>query len=320
MLFDLRPKECRSELFGREKELDELHRLVRSEWVIILGRRMCGKTSLLKTFLREVNGIYVNLMGVRSIRGFVVELMKVVRTLRIEVNLGLAKISWMRLAEDIFSKLEGRIVGLDEVQELPPNYFLKLLKKLWDTYDIKLVMTGSMMGIISNLLEPKPSSPMYGRVPAILRLRPFTREQSIEFLRRGFAECGVAIHDWEIEEVVENLDGYPGWLTYYGNYRCVRGLTHSEALEEVYREGKLVMVDELKRFLRSRRNYSKYLEILRNLPARWSDLEKKLSINKKVLRDMLRALENAQLIGKVGATYTIPDPILRRAVLELQSP
>ena len=56
MLFSLRPKESRSELFGREEELRELHKLTRTEWVVILGRRMTGKTSLLKTFLRRTAG------------------------------------------------------------------------------------------------------------------------------------------------------------------------------------------------------------------------------------------------------------------------
>ena len=316
-MFDLKPKESRAELFGRERELGLLHRLTRSEWVVVLGRRMSGKTSLLKTFLREVGGVYVNLMGVGSIKGLAYELAKAVKSVRLEFDLRVVRVSWTRLAEDIFARLDGRVVGLDEVQELPANYFLKLLKKLWDTYNIRLVMTGSMMGVLDNLLEPGPGSPMYGRAPAVLRLEPFSREQSYEFLVKGFEECGLRVSKGEVEEAVELLDGYPGWLTYYGNYRCVRGYGHREALEQVYLEGRRVMQEELEMFLRNKRLREKYLDLLRNLPARWSELERKMGVNRKILSSMLKSLEKAMLIKKIGRTYTITDPVLRRLVLEL---
>jgi predicted AAA+ superfamily ATPase len=47
-LFNLNPKEFPRELFGREKGLDELVRLVKARrWIAILGPRMIGKTSLI---------------------------------------------------------------------------------------------------------------------------------------------------------------------------------------------------------------------------------------------------------------------------------
>ncbi|WP_434731909.1 ATP-binding protein [Thermogladius sp. KZ2Tp1] len=317
MLFDLRPKEKREELYGREKELEELHRLTESEWVVVLGRRMTGKTSLLKVFLNEVDGLYVNLAGVRSMRGFVEELMKHARKLNIEITMGPLTISWTRLAEDVFSKLEGRIIGLDEVQELPRNYMLKLLKKVWDTYDVKLVFTGSLVGVITGLLEPTPQSPLYGRQPAKIELKPFPSDVGVEFLEAGFREFDMRPPRLEVEEAVESLGGYPGWLAYYGNMRCVRGLGHREALEQVYSDGKQVLIQELKKFLAGRKNPERYVRLLKLLPAKWSELETALGINAKVLSDMLDSLERAMIIEKKGNTYTIPDPIMRRLVLEL---
>lgn len=318
MLFDLRPKEKRSDLYDREEELEQLHRLTRTEWVVILGRRMSGKTSLLKTFLSEVDGIYINLAGVRSLRGFIEELARHVRDIRLSLSLGPLSVSWTRLAEDIFSHLEGKIIGLDEAQELPSNYALRLFKKIWDTYDVRLVFTGSMMGLLHRLLEPGPSSPLYGRQPARITLRPFTREQSLDFLRRGFQECKMRAREIELEEAVERLDGYPGWLTYYGNARCIRGLGHEEALSYVYNEGKQVLLEELKRFLSTRRNQELYLRLLRFLPATWSQLLRDLQVNPKTLRDALRSLERAMIIEKIGNTYTITDPVMRTLVYELQ--
>jgi len=317
MLFDLKPKENRRELYNRDEELRELHRLTKTEWVVILGRRMTGKTSLLKTFLKEVGGVYINLSGVRSLKGLIEELEKHARKIGLEVSTGLVKISWSRLAEDLFASLDGKIVGLDEAQELPANYALKLFKKIWDTYNIRLVFTGSMIGLLSRLLAPNPSNPLYGRQPATITLKPFTRQQSIKFLEKGFNECKINISYIEIEEAVETLNGYPGWLTYYGNMRCVRKLDHKKALEQVYNEGKQILRKELEKFLDTKRNKQTYIRLLRLLPARWSELLKALNINSKILRDMLKSLEGAMIIEKKGETYTIPDPIMRKLVYEL---
>ena len=47
-----RPKERPEELFGRDSELKEVLRLVRmGSWVVVLGHRMVGKSSLLKVSL-----------------------------------------------------------------------------------------------------------------------------------------------------------------------------------------------------------------------------------------------------------------------------
>jgi len=158
---------------------------------------------------------------------------------------------------------------------------------------------------------------LYGRCPAILRLNPFSKDQSREFLTRGFKECSVPISGEEVNEVIEILNGYPGWLTYYGNFRCIRGFDHQGVLERVYNEGKKVMLEELNRFLRNKKNKVKYIEILENLPARWSELGRKIKVPGKILRDMPKNLQDAMLIEKIGMTYIIPDPVLKKLVLEL---
>ena len=49
LLFDLRPKERPEELFGRDSELEEVLRLVKlGSWIVVLGPRIVGKSSLLK--------------------------------------------------------------------------------------------------------------------------------------------------------------------------------------------------------------------------------------------------------------------------------
>ena len=72
--FDLAPKDTPESLFGRRRELDELTRLIRARrWVVVLGPRMVGKTSLVKAVRRRLRlpGAYVNLWGVRTVHGLV---------------------------------------------------------------------------------------------------------------------------------------------------------------------------------------------------------------------------------------------------------
>ncbi len=59
MLFDIRPKSSRSDLFDREDELREFDRAVDHgrPLTLVLGIRRIGKTSLVKAFLRERKGL-----------------------------------------------------------------------------------------------------------------------------------------------------------------------------------------------------------------------------------------------------------------------
>lgn len=99
-------------------------------------------------------------------------------------------------------------------------------------------------------------------------------------LQRGFLKLDswsilkLIFKEAEIEEAIEKLNGYVGWLTYYGNFRCVRKLSHEEALNETIREGCKVLIDELSHFLRGRQKelYIKVLRLARN-GARWSEIE-----------------------------------------------
>ncbi len=333
MLFDLRPKENPSDLFGRDRELEELRRLINTEWIAVVGARMTGKTSLVKTFLNESSRkgkttFYVNLMGASGLTEFLERLARaagekvVTREVSIKLPLlGIGKAS--RFVEDFFHMLrDGEvIVGLDEVQEMyrSTGQFLKILKLIHDSYpNVRFIFTGSMFGLMHTLLQPKVSSPMYGRKPARVELLPFPREESVRFLRAGFEEVGMRSEEGEIEEAVDMLNGYVGWLTYYGNLRCVRGMGREASLRGVVEEGKKVVKEELENFLKGRDRQA-YLTVLKaaSLGARWAEIRRSLGagFNSKRLSDILRTLTASMLVEKRDRTYVVSDPILRRALL-----
>lgn len=353
-LFDLRPKESPAELYGREEELDEVVGLVKAgRWVAVLGPRFVGKTSLVKAMnpvLEEAGfqAVYVNLWGARRVQGLLEGVARGLSSSRglmdrvkealgriegVSVGPGGVSVSAprrpMRTAWDVFDALGregGRyVVELDEVQELSAvsGYLLKLLANVFNTYrNIVFVFTGSMFGLMKALLEPGPSSPLYGRSPARVFLEPFTREDSAGFLRKGFEEHRLRWIDDSISEAVKRLNGVPGWLTLYGNNVAVRGLDHVEALDETEREGLKIVRDEVEHFLegRDREGHVAALKAAA-VGARWSEVKGAMEtvlgspVNSATVGNVLRSLMAAMLIRKGDGVYRVHDPMLRTLLL-----
>jgi len=356
-LFNLNPKESPNELFGREKELEELIHLIKARrWVAVLGPRMVGKTSLLKvasTKLEKakIKTVYANLWGAKGTSGLlkalasglnyeksILQKIKGVAE-RIEgVSIGPSGIAisiskkpmatiW-DLLEAIGNQTADCVIELDEVQELAAisGRLLKLLANIFNTHpNIVFVFTGSMFGLMKTLLEPEASSPLYGRSPAKLYLQPFEKELAKQFLRKGFEEYNLTINDEMVNEAVERLDGIPGWLTLYGNNVAVRKLPYKKALEETISEGTKIVKDELEHFLEGRDKQA-YLAALKAAatPSRWTEIKgaveiaKASTVNDATIYRILENLKAAMLIYEKEGVYKIDDPMLRTLLLTSQ--
>jgi len=80
MLFSVRPKERREELYDFEKELEELKKGVREcPLTVLVGMRRTGKTSLLKVALSELGNPYVHLDTRSSANSTYRDFMNIVR-------------------------------------------------------------------------------------------------------------------------------------------------------------------------------------------------------------------------------------------------
>ncbi|MCI4373012.1 MAG: ATP-binding protein [Thermoplasmata archaeon] len=355
-LFDLAPKESEDALFGRDREVAELVRLVEARrWVVVLGPRMVGKTSLVKAVRNRLHrpGAYVNLWGVRSVQGLVEGLISGLNeSVSLRTRLaraarrvdgfsagpsGLAvtssrpplKSAW-DLLDLLGSEKRDCLVVLDEVQELSSNAgaLLKLLGNVFNTRpNIGFVFTGSLAGLSRTLLEPATTSPLYGRAPISLSLDPFDRATSAQFLARGAREQGVKLSGDEIAAALDGpLDGTPGWLTLFGNHVAVRRLPPSRALAETVREGKKAAEAELVHFLESR-DVNLYWPALKAIAtgAGWGTVREYMgrasgeSVNDgKVLR-VIRGLEANYLVRQTEGRYVLVDPMVRAFVLEAGS-
>ena len=356
-LFNLNPKEFPKELFGREKELDELVRLVKARrWIAILGPRMVGKTSLIKAANVKlektgVKAIYVNLWGAKGTHGLlnalaqglnkensVLQKIKDIanRTEGVSFGPGGISISLSKRPMTTMWDLLGAIgkqagdcvIELDEVQELSAisGHLLRLLANIFNTHpNVVFILTGSMFGLMKTLLEPRSTSPMYGRSPAKLYLQPFPKEKSSEFLKKGFQESHEATTEKQMEEAVEKLDGIPGWLTLYGNNVAIRKLPHKKAMEETISEGMKITKDELEHFLQGR-DRTTYLATLKvaATSARWREIKAGIETrrnsvaNDATVQNALENLKAAMLINEEEGVYTVKDPMLRTLLLTSQ--
>ena len=136
--------------------------------------------------------------------------------------------------------------------------------------NIKFIFTGSQIGLIKALLQPTSSnSPMYGRPPAEIRLKPFPRKISEAFISSGLKQCRVdPLSQDRLQEVTSKLDGIAGWLTMFGNFYGIRRLEYEKALAKTLSEGQKIALSELENFLKGR-NKSNYMAVLKTIKRYW---------------------------------------------------
>ena len=224
------------------------------------------------------------------------------------------------------------VVAFDEAQELaavPGLRFDSVLAYAYDNFsNLKVVLTGSKVGLLYRFLRfDDPKAPLFGRAVWRIELPYFSKEQSLEFLKRGFEQVQLKVSEKELVEVVEALDGVPGWLSYYGFLR-VQGLSHEAALSEAKARGVQLLLGELESFLRlrplARDRYAAILYALATGARRWSEIkrvaEARLAerIPPKNFTELLNHLLEVGFLVKENDGYTLPDPLIREASLRLQ--
>lgn len=339
MIFDLHPKERLEELVERERDVEYvISQLDYGNWVVLSGQREIGKTSTMKVVInemkrrRKIPGIYLNLRGITSLNSLLSHLLTEINKGKIEwnfhVNVNLiltsAGIEVRRGSRVVNSLVEllnssGEIViGLDEVQELYPvsRQFLEVLGNVFSTNPkVHILFSGSYVGVVETLLNPPSNSPLHGRPPVEVKLEPFTRDESRNFLERGMQEAGVHFDKFE---VIDTLDGIVGWLTLFGNFYALRKLDYATSLKETVEEAKKILQDEFNHFLSRKGNRKLYCEIMRVLKVagRWKEIKRGVEIelgkiDDKEFSSALQNLVKYNFVVKTPEEYRISDPLMR---------
>ncbi|ASJ00208.1 AAA family ATPase [Thermococcus gorgonarius] len=360
MYFDERPKSRREDLYDREGELEGMLASIKHQkpLVVLKGLRRLGKTSLLRVALNEAKKphVIVDLRGVNpnSRRDLYLRFQAALNEhlsknaplfARLKGKIKLidgvslsgigVSLSWKN-PETLYSLIsalesEGFVIAFDEVQEArgPAGKELaSLIAHFYDYGETTFILTGSEVGLLYDFLGVEnPDAPLYGRAFHEIELSRFSREQSLDFLRRGFEQAGVDAPKELLEEAVDRLDGIVGWLVKFGVVSLREGL-REEVIDKVLEEASKLALAELERFLEkrplARRRYLTVLRAIASGKNTWSELKRELEGKEKreiedaTLARLLNALLKASFIEKRvegrNIAYSIADPVLEFAL------
>jgi len=164
------------------------------------------------------------------------------------------------------------------------------------------------------------SSPLYGRIYEEVEVKPFSRELSREFLRRGFNEVDMSVSKEEIETAVEELDGIPGWLVEFGFHYWKRG-DFERALDMTMRKARALIREELLELEKRSRRYSLILHAVAMGLTSWSMIKEYVEakagpVTNARLSELLRNLKKMGWITRENRKYRIIDPVVERVLRE----
>ncbi|MEM0093140.1 MAG: ATP-binding protein [Thermofilum sp.] len=341
--FSPEPKRRREDFFDMERELEALDRGVRGgKLVLVTGLRRYGKTSLILTYLSEApfESVFIDCRllpeGMISLSSFLSllagELERKSWGRRIlsgveEVGVGGFRVRLGGRGEQtllgILHRLEGKVLVLDEAQELRRSgyRFDSLLAYIYDHLDVKVVVSGSKVGLLYRFLRLNDAeAPLYGRPYVEVKLGRLPADRAREFLRKGFEQEGVEVPEELVEEAVRRFDGVIGWLTYFG-YATVTG---GEPIDRILDRAAQLALSELEHALKiygpGERRYREILRVVAALgEARWSEVRRGVEarlgrIPSNTLAAMLGNLVDSGFLEKGVGGYRIADPVLEHGI------
>jgi len=344
MLFDLRPKRRREEIFDREKEFKELEKSLSTYPVtLILGIRRVGKSSILQAYLNENPGILIDCRELYAESGHLTKedlikelqskaglLEKITSKFKISLDLKFMTIEPRESSlREVFKELNkigeelGRfVIAFDEAQYLRfygsrgGKELLALFAYAYDNLpNLRLILTGSEIGLLHDFLDiTNYESPLYGRPVGEIIVEPFNRETSFEFLKHGFKEAGAEISEEEIKKAVGLLDGVPGWLVTFG-VEYLKDKDFEKAIQRTFKIARGLVIGELKEL---ERRSPRYVEILNAIAlgySRWSLIRDYLRVRgdripEPRLYTLLENLKKMSWIIEENETYKIIDPVV----------
>ncbi len=358
MLFDPKPKEKKNDLYNYDRELNLIVRELRdpkTPLIVIKGLRRTGKSSILRVALNEAKLNYVlvdfrefeeidrrtfffefsgvleaSLRRKTSIRGII----KAVSFMGMKVEFEKeskhdSAVRYIHILRKINKWAQRRgtyfVLALDEAQEMTKINFDKYLAFVYDNLDrIKIILTGSQIGLLNNILE-NPDRPLFGRARIDIETKYLNREHSVKFLKKGFNEVNIDIDQKAIHKAITSFNGVIGWLTLFGWY-VSKGTEVEDAIEKVKELGIKLVKKELELFLLSRgtgrKRYIEVLKILTQGPKRWKEVKTilELRLNRKIANNQvtkyLKELVKYGFIQRKENKYFIPDPMLIKTIIE----
>ncbi|PLV56064.1 ATP-binding protein [Thermotoga sp. SG1] len=327
--------------------------------VVVTGLRRVGKSSLVKVFLNEKKLPHItidgrklyessggNITSLHLSRFLAEELSRISRSQKL-LNL-LKRVRGISISgtslqinpkefslSDLLEKLDEiskkrktkTVIFFDEAQYF--RYYgsrggkdiLALFAYCYDSLErVRFIVTGSEVGVLHDFLKlDSYDSPLHGRGIGFLTVRPFSFEQSVDFLIEGFKELEEKIN-FDPEEVVGEIDGIVGYLVLFG-IKYLEKKNKDEAIKEVFHTVKALFEKELDELKRRSERYPFVLRQIAKGINTWSALKnifhaKGDFISDSRLYSILETLEKMAFVEKTQNGYTIVDPVFKKILTE----
>ncbi|MDH2901054.1 MAG: ATP-binding protein [archaeon] len=338
-LFDIPPKSDPKLLYAREKELHDLvGHLKNRRWVVLLGPRRVGKTSLAKCAIKQFGHDSITL-DARENSDFLASLSSTLGSsssaLNISATATVPKLPFLSVGanyskqiakqnlDSILKRKSKLIVLLDEAQWFRnPRTFVRLLAHIYDYhYDtVTPIITGSAVGVMKSILDPNNKSPLYGRPMIEMEVKKWVPSSSIGFLSEGLKQNKLSLDEDYKVQTVEILDGIPGWLTMFGYHFTQNPKDYDKALSITLAEAINIVSEETRNISKLARGWPSHLRILENLISgskTFTELVEATNQNNASLSRHLDILQRLSYVEKNDEDrYIILDPILREFLKE----
>jgi len=193
--------------------------------------------------LRELIGgvkIYLNMPEISALIDIILDKAERGKELDEEFNrvLDLPQIFAERLG------IERLIIAIDEFQYLKyakqslPEIFHLMRSKWQFQRNVSYLISGSAVGMLKEIVSGK-EQPFYQFFYS-MKVNPFNREISRNFLKKGFETEGINVSDHEIEAAVDYVDGFPAWLNLVGIKAVIERRSIRQILEDLPRDENVI--------------------------------------------------------------------------------
>jgi len=304
------------EFVGRFEELKFLEKKYNSdtsEFILVYGRRRLGKTMLLKESLKnKINGIYY-LMTYDSPKKNLDNIKEILsEKLNEPIIKALKSDSWDEFFQNAIKFIpKGFIIIFDEIPYLfsQEKSIISQFQKIYDEYflnnNIKLILCGSSLSIMDEIASHK--SPLYGRRTGKIHLKPFTINETIEYLKiKNIEDC------FKYHMI---FNGVPYYLKQIDNKK-----NYKENIEELFFTQTTIFDDEvtflLKEEFREIRNYVSILRAISNGRNTYSQINSVVDIKQSSLSAYLISLENLNLISQKRSFFDKVNSKKTRYIIE----
>lgn len=302
---------------------------------MLLGPRRVGKTSLAKCAIKKASSDSITI-DARENNDFASALLSSLMrpSINISGSIGVPNPSVLALSLN-YSK-EGLKQNLDKLLQKKRRFIL-LLEAQWfrnsrqvvmllaHIYDyhhetVTPIITGSAVGVMKSILEPRHKSALYGRPMIQMEVKKWTPSTSLSFLTQGLRQYKMELDDESKIKTVSALDGLPGWLTIFGYYFTAQPDDFGKALRKTLKEALKIVDDETSNIAKSARGWNNHYKILSNLASgdkSFKDLSEATMLPNSMISDHLDMLQRLCYVEKDNeGRYRLTDPVLAQLLRE----